>query len=762
MASKVLVIGEKPSQVKTFSETLFGHHGITEKVADRLYLRKGMFEGKELIFLPLIGHITKIDTPSEFGWGKCQPLDIVQNPKAIIIKENPLFKRIIAQQAKKVDQLWLATDPDSEGDNIAYEAYNMAIRANPALKRATKRVWNSSLTNSEILRAFQNLISWDIYLALAVQGRRLVDAYVGFAGSREITRAARRVRITKGKNVLSVGRVQLPTLKIIVDRDRERTEFKSKLKFNILADILDDNRKQILVTVKHEKSPFDDNNKVDQILDRIQNVTLGKIIDFSERKTGIPPPRPLNTTDAISLLSKELKIKADNALALLAALYEGGYISYPRTDNRRFKDQFPHDPILQKLHNYSNYKPLLKLVNDTSQVRTNGRKIGAEDHDPIHPTGEIPTESKKLGKLHIKAWDYVSRYYIGMFMPDLIQSRGLVRVQIKELFSQKYQQTMDEGWTQAITWRKPRETPKFTFTIGQIVQVKDIRKESYQTKPPPNWSDSNLIKQLEKLKIGTKSSRPEIIKKLTTRNYILREKLSYRATPLGHSIIQILEKIWPELVTPSFTRMVEQQMDEVATKKAKYEDMLESLRNHYIQLHKKLLVQLPELQQSLKNASTQSSDISDTKTTHTKKEKTVEKSNPCPLCQKGVLLQRFNSKTKQVFFGCSHFPSCRWTSPSRKNSEGVFVPTITSKNIVGSCNTCNGTLILKKVKGYRFVGCSNYPTCKISYFLPKTGRLAVLKQECPSCNRKLISYSKSELDQQKAIKNVYCVVCKKK
>ncbi len=82
----------------------------------------------------------------------------------------------MVSKQKKVDQLWLATDPDSEGDNIAYEAYNMAIKANPALKRDTKRVWNSSLTNSEIIRAFQNLIPWHIYLALTVQGRRLIDA----------------------------------------------------------------------------------------------------------------------------------------------------------------------------------------------------------------------------------------------------------------------------------------------------------------------------------------------------------------------------------------------------------------------------------------------------------------------------------------------------------------------------------------------------------------------------------------------------------
>jgi DNA topoisomerase-1 len=759
MANKVLVIGEKPSQVKKISEILFTVNSSVEKVAERLYLRKGIFKGNELTFLPLIGHITTIDTQKEFGWGKCDPVEIVKNPNALVIKENRTFKRIITQQAKFADELWLATDPDSEGDNIAYEAYVMAIRANPTLKHNTRRVWNSSLTNSEILRSFQNLIPWELYLALAVQGRRLIDAWVGFAGTREVTGAARRVKIVEGKKILSVGRVQLPTLKLIVDRDRERSKFKTQLKYNILADILDNKRTQVLVTVKHEKSPFDDKKRVDVVLNNIQDSTVGRVIEFNRRTTNIPPPRPLNTTDALSLLSKELKIKADHAMTLLATLYENGFISYPRTDNRRFKDQFPHKPILLKLNNHPEYVPLIKLVKDTSQVRTNGRKKGPEDHDPIHPTGEIPNESSTIKKIHIKAWDYISRYYIGMFLPDLTQSRGFVRVQIKtEFFSQKYQLTIDEGWTTAISWRKPKETQKFSFKVDQLVQVKNIRRESFKTKPPPNWSDSKLIKQLENYKIGTKSSRPEIIKKLTIRNYIDRKKVSYVATPLGHSLIEVFENIWPEVVTPSFTRMVEQQMDEVATRKVKYEEMLNLLRNHYIQLHEKLLNQLPVLQKSLKNTSILQPESN---TSKQKMKKLRKESTSCPLCKEGVLLERFNTKTKQRFFGCSRFPTCRWTSPSRKTKDGNYVPSITSKKKIGSCTACEGMLFLKKIKEFRLIGCSNYPDCKSAYFLPKKGRLTVLKQECPSCKRKLISHSIRKTGQRKPKKEVYCVICQK-
>jgi len=436
----VLVIGEKPSQIKTFSEILFSSVR-TAKIGNRLYTRTGSWGGYILTFLPLIGHITNIDTRKGFGWSECAPIDVAQNPKALIIKEKPEFRKAIRSLALVNDELWLATDPDSEGDNIAYEAYTIAIRANSRLKANTKRIWNSSLTKHEVLRAFQQLQSWSIHQALAVQGRRTIDAWVGFAGTREVTGAARKVRRERGL-VLSVGRVQLPTLKLIVERDLERAAFLVQDKFNIIADLLDDSRKQILATVKHDASPFIKIEPVDKILQVIQKSTLGKISNFQNRQTSIPPPRPMNTTDAIALLTRRLKIKADQALQTLATLYEKGYISYPRTENRQFKDGFPHKDILTKLRSHGPYKKFFAQIKDMTQVRTNGRKQGTEDHDPIHPTGEIPKMGESINELHLKSWAFVVRWYLGMFMEDLIQKRGEVHLKIKnEPFSQKYQQT---------------------------------------------------------------------------------------------------------------------------------------------------------------------------------------------------------------------------------------------------------------------------------------------------------------------------------
>jgi DNA topoisomerase-1 len=757
---RVLVIGEKPSQVKALTSALCNTI-TTEKAAERIYLRKGMWKDYDLIFLPLAGHITTLDTAPGFGWKECAPIDIVEDDKSLELKWNKLFKNVIRQQAKLVDQLWLATDPDSEGDNIAWEAFQIAIAANSRLKRATKRVWNSSLTSYEIERAFENLTSWNDSLALAVQGRRIVDAWVGFAGTREVTIAARRV-VRQSGVVYSVGRVQLPTLKLIVDRDREREKFQTQDKYNLLADIVDaPNSQTVLITVKHVKSPFDRQKAIQDLLKKLLNAERGTVSDFESKTVKVPPPSPWNTTDALAILTKELGISADEALSLLVTLYEEGFISYPRTDNRRFKEGFPHSLILEKLKDYQIFLQFLGQIIDPDKVKIPGKKQGIEDHDPIHPTGEIPKVNNKITELHIKAWKYVSLHYIGMFMPDLEQGRGSVTILIRdEPFNQRYQQTLVEGWTAAIHWKRPKTSSPFTFKKDQIVSVGNIREQVYKTKPPKLWSDSTIIRRLEKLGIGTKSSRPEILNKLRLRRYVSKKgRSSYLSTATGQSIIEVFEQIWPELVVPDFTRKVEAYMDDVADQSSPYDNMLSELRQYYIELHQKLITQLPKLQGLLQ----QSANSGDPSTSAQSTIESPRRDNMlCPVCKEGNLLQRYNPKTKKPFFGCSRYPKCQWTSPGKKNRQGVLVPVETEKDLVGPCPNCDGILLLKRRKKFRLVGCSNYPRCSYSHFLPKKGRLYLLKEQCQKCGRGMISLTNKEGMPPKVVKHTFCVICNQK
>ncbi|MFW9779251.1 MAG: DNA topoisomerase [Candidatus Heimdallarchaeota archaeon] len=756
----VLVIGEKPSQVKAITSALCGSV-TTEKAAERIFLRKGMWKGYNLIFLPLTGHITTLDTAPGFGWKECSPIDIVEDDKSLLFTWNKSFKAVISQQAKQVNQLWLATDPDSEGDNIAWEAFQIAIAANSRLKRATKRVWNSSLTSYEIERAFENLTSWNDSLALAVQGRRIVDAWVGFAGTREVTIAARRV-VRQSGVVYSVGRVQLPTLKLIVDRDREREQFQTQDKYNLLADIRDAPDSQtVLITVKHTKSPFDNQKEVQELLKKLANVERGTVSDFESKTVKVPPPSPWNTTDALAILTKELGISADEALSLLVTLYEEGFVSYPRTDNRRFKDGFPHSLILEKLNNHQLFLPFLRRILDPDRVKTPGKKQGIEDHDPIHPTGEIPKLKNNITELHLKAWEYVSLHYIGMFMPDLEQGRGSVTILIRgEPFNQRYQQTLEAGWTAAIHWKRPKSGSPFIFKKDLVVPVGNIRAQAYKTKPPKLWSDSTIIRHLEQLGIGTKSSRPEILNKLRLRRYVSKKgRSNYLSTATGQSIIEVFEQIWPELVVPEFTRKVEAYMDGVADQTSPYDNMLSELKQYYIELHRKLISQLPKLQGLLQQSK---SSIDMATSAHSAVKSPQADKILCPVCREGQLLQRYNPKTKKPFFGCSRYPTCQWTSPGKKNRQGVLVPVETEKDLVGPCPKCDGTLLLKRRKTFRLVGCSNYPRCSYSHFLPKKGRLYLLKEKCHNCGRGMISLTNREGKPPKVVKHTFCVICNQK
>ena len=183
---KVLVVGEKTSQVKKFATVLCGNFTSKEQ-AKYVWTYTGTWSMTntpiEFTFLPLAGHITTLETPNGYKWGECPPIKLITDEKAIVVKNQRKYVTILRKQIQQKDELWLALDPDSEGDNIALEVVNILSSNITKMKIPVKRIWNSSLTNNEIIRAFLQPKSWRNELALGVQGRRLIDAWLGFAGT---------------------------------------------------------------------------------------------------------------------------------------------------------------------------------------------------------------------------------------------------------------------------------------------------------------------------------------------------------------------------------------------------------------------------------------------------------------------------------------------------------------------------------------------------------------------------------------------------
>jgi DNA topoisomerase-1 len=430
---------------------------------------------------------------------------------------------------------------------------------------------------------------------LAVLGRRFVDAWLGFAGTREITRAARQVASVK---VLSVGRVQLPTLYLIVSADLAHETFVPTDQWALAAKL------------KHKGTEFDiihiSGYVTDEKLvhDLLNQLSTAKHATVKQVKTEIEtqlPPHPLNTTSAVSLLSKTMKIQASKALELMVDLYNRGLLSYPRTENKKFKAGFPHKDIISSLLKISDYVPYISQIQDTTQVRNNGpRKGEEEDHDPIHPTGEL----KGIGSLpnpQAKALDILTRHYISLFLPDLKIEKTQAGFGIEgEEFGARGRRVVDLGWRAICWWITTKENELPELISGETIAILELYLKSNQTKPPKRYTDAELLLAMERANIGTKSSRPDILKKIQQRNYVRRQGQTLISTLWGRTLIASLTPIWPEIVSPEFTAYVEELMDKVAKGSETFPAMFTQLRQKYMQLHQKLIEKIPEYQDLLK------------------------------------------------------------------------------------------------------------------------------------------------------------------
>ncbi len=615
---RVLVIGEKTSQVKRFTQTLCKNVTVTKHMKYIFDYKGKWINSKNIsydfIFFPLSGHITTIEPAKGYGWGQCPPIKIVHDEKALEIVPIKKYVTLLRKVVVGVDEVWIATDPDNEGQNIGFEALNILdsyIRKN---KVKIRRIWNSSLTDADILRSFENPIQWDDSLALGIQGRRFTDAWLGFAATRELTRAARNITRVK---VLSVGRVQLPTLTIIVKRDMEHELFQSVDRW-LLEAILSQPLFDTKFSATHLNGYFMDKSKVDALLSKLkssQKKTDAIVKNISTDRKDTQPPKPLNTTAAISLLTKIMRISAKKALDLMVELYNKGYLSYPRTENRRFKDQFPHKEILSKLLKHPQFIPLISNIVTNNQVRVNGKQMGEEDHDPIHPTGIIKGVTQ-LPKNTFQVWDILCKYYISLFMPDYSVDTTRVIIDINdELFQSEGKVVVNRGWKDAHDWEKQKISALPSLTIGEKLYIHQFKIKKQPTKPPPRYTDSQIILTMERAKIGTKSSRPDILKKLVDRKYIVRKNRTLISTDWGRSIIASLYPVWPDVVSPKFTAHVEEMMYKVARKEQSYDEMIAKLRQEYISLHKILIGKIPEFKNLVKTLKLSPDKISDAQTT---------------------------------------------------------------------------------------------------------------------------------------------------
>jgi DNA topoisomerase-1 len=520
--------------------------------------------------------------------------------------------------AKNVEKVTIATDYDREGEFIGLTAVKLIQKVNPNVK--VDRVRFSALTPVDIRNAFSNPTSLDYNLAKSAEVRHKVDLLWGAVLTRLLSLSANRL----GKDFLSVGRVQSPTLRIIVEREEQIRNFKAKYYWNAL----------IKVRGIYAKKKFEDEKSARDLLSKLSAV---RVTNFKKHRVEEKKPIPFNTTEFLKEASKFMK--PDKAMAIAEELYMSGYISYPRTDNT----VYPKTLNLQKLVEMfldSEFKSYAEFVLKYGIEPSRGKKE-TKDHPPIHPTA-VATR-KDLSKDEWIIYELIVRRFLATLAPKAIWE--VKRVEFEHGFKAMGKVLLFEGWRKIYTYSKAEQSVIPDFTVGEVVKIEDKKVEKKKTKPPQRYTTGTLIKVMENLGLGTKSTRHEIIKKLYERKYIYGNPI--RPTNTAFAVINALKQNVEIVTLPDMTAKLEKDMALIAEGKlSEREVLLESVKFLSMVLRS---VNREELGKCIVEGIEKD------------KAEEIEKNaiGKCPECG-GILVIK---KAKGRFIGCTNYPKCKFTLP---------------------------------------------------------------------------------------------------
>ncbi|MGQ4832522.1 MAG: DNA topoisomerase [Candidatus Asgardarchaeia archaeon] len=589
----------------------------------------------EIYVLPLRGHISTYTTIEEFSkWKNRDPRELITDESTIIKvfdKDIINYKKTLSLIAPKCSEVIIATDADEEGENIGLlEGYEIVsqIRRLPV-----KRMWLHTLVPQDIRVAFHNLIEPKWSWAYAVEARRIIDAVIGFSSTRELTLALERANLLRkmGTHVASIGRVQSALLYQIYLKEKEIKEFVPTPFWNIFANI---DVKEGLFKFKYENAPIWNEFQAREIYQRVSTAKTAYFKNKEVKLVKSSPPTPLNITKALRLLSKELKITAEKALRSLEDLYLEELITYPRTDTDKYSESFNHAYNIKKFASHPIFGQYAeKLISLNKFTPNNGKKF-VGDHEPIPPIAPASPQSKKFYlQVHWNAYEFIVRHYLALFYDAAEIERGTLRVVINgEPFIISGQRVVNEGYFEVYPYSAPKTTPLPPEQEKYPIQKISLKKD--KTKPPPRYTESELISLMERLNLGTKSTRPEMIEINKRRRYITRKGQTIRITPIGWALMEVLEKIWPEFLDPAFTAHIEKLLHEIMQGKISYDNAVRQVREQFLELFDKLRLEREKL--IIK--------MSDAVFENIRQESLVE----CPECKSPMLLKKGKNNSRYL------------------------------------------------------------------------------------------------------------------
>ena len=614
-----LIIAEKHDAAKRIALILAGSKPKSTRVNGA-----ETFSFDDRVVIGLSGHIVGMDYPPGYNnWQKVDCKDLIHAE----IVTTPIQEKIISalkKLGKEADRITIATDYDREGELIGVEALKIAAEKNPKIK--IDRVRYSAITKEEIQSAFKNSGKVDYDLAASGEARQIIDLVWGAVLTRFISKTSGRF----GKEFLSVGRVQSPTLALIVDREKEIEAFKPEPYWEIYADLEKELR------VHHAKGKIWDKDEVNRIV-----VNLGPegIVKSVEKKPRYDkPPTPFDTTGFISAASG-IGYSAANAMRIAEWLYTNGFISYPRTDNTVYPPSIDLKSLVSMFTKGAFAKEAQKLLKGR-MVPTRGKR-STTDHPPIYPTASI--DKNELKEEQWKIYELVVRRFFATLAEQSSWEVSNLSVEIgKEPFRASGARLIEAGWRAYYPYSKSEENILPELKEGERLKVLGHEVASKETQPPARYGQGRLIKLMDDLGLGTKSTRHDIISKLYARAYVHGNPM--KPTNTAYAVVDTLEKYASAITKPEMTQTLEKDMTSISERKIKETEVIDESREMLTSIFKELEENEEEIGTSLREG--------------LRTDKIVGK---CEKCGSELIIRRGRRGSR--FIGCSGYPNCKFTLP---------------------------------------------------------------------------------------------------
>jgi DNA topoisomerase-1 len=460
--------------------------------------------------------------------------------------------RAVQKEAKAADSLVIGTDFDREGELIGLEALEVCLEVNPDLEKDFKRARYSALTKEEIERAFANLDDLSYPLAHAAGARQDIDLIWGAA----FTRAVSLIAKAYGANFLSVGRVQSPTLGLIVERELERRAHVYKPYWELYAKF--GHPSGTSFETHHATDKFWDKAEADAAL--AATADPGVVKSVTRRKNTSKPPTPYNTNSFQVDASSRLGITPKQAMNYAQDLYDDGFISYPRTDNTIYPDSLPLEKTVSALVKIKDFAAAAPLL-DAPLKPTRGKKFDAA-HPPIYPTHALYPSALDGPKARV--YELIVRRFLATFSSPMITESTRADIEAGgETYFVRGKVVLDPGYAGIYTYARSSDEEIPALEEGQKLELDGkpwlVDKE---TQPPPRLSEAKLVQLMDEQGLGTKATRPDIIQKLYSRKYVRNHPPEPTAT--GMAMYEAFKEYVPGMATAEMTATLEEEMDQIA------------------------------------------------------------------------------------------------------------------------------------------------------------------------------------------------------